>query len=388
MTRLEGFVMQQPEGCDNLLALKKQFDREIVNCQKSFEERLEQNSRLLSSYMAKMNDKLAAQSKEILEIQERITNGIATGPQTIPQKPEEVGMEELFEQVHKQDQRIQKIEAEMQEGYRQAQETDSRRPNGQSSGNEGTRAIVAKYTNSETTGAEQEAKSKRKGNARGRKRSETAVAIKKGECFNCGKTGHTARNCHSKKTTKLVETAKEDQVESGRNDKTGRPETGIILDETNRQSNKSSAQECLNCKKVGHLTKECRASRKCFKCGSEGHLARRCSKGDHRRPINDRECHQCGGKGHLTKQCPNKGQARHHPGKGNKTTQGGMGYRGRYKFRSRYLKHPKGLWEQPWAYQQRPWGYHGGQDPGWGVAQPAGNPITYGRPNFPHVQPW
>ncbi|PAA53772.1 hypothetical protein BOX15_Mlig027223g1, partial [Macrostomum lignano] len=53
---------------------------------------------------------------------------------------------------------------------------------------------------------------------------------------------------------------------------------------------------CYNCRKPGHLAKDCPSGVICHNCGQEGHLSRDCKSLP--------RCHNCGQEGHLAKNCP------------------------------------------------------------------------------------
>jgi len=67
-------------------------------------------------------------------------------------------------------------------------------------------------------------------------RSDTIVRPEIGrECFNCGKTGHLARDCYL-----------------------------------------TRAQKCTKSGKVGHTSRNCELTPRCFNCGKVGHTTRNC----------------------------------------------------------------------------------------------------------------
>ena len=67
--------------------------------------------------------------------------------------------------------------------------------------------------------------------------------------------------------------------------------------------------ECYNCRKTGHISRDCPDSKDekvCYNCNESGHLKRNCPElaavGDE----DDRECYNCRQKGHLSGQCPER----------------------------------------------------------------------------------
>ncbi|CAG8465105.1 3966_t:CDS:10 [Diversispora eburnea] len=74
---------------------------------------------------------------------------------------------------------------------------------------------------------------------------------------------------------------------------------------------------CFNCKKKGHITKECQEPRRdrgggggrgrdCYNCGSTEHQARECDsedRGDGQKGYRSQTCHNCGEEGHFSRDC-------------------------------------------------------------------------------------
>lgn len=125
--------------------------------------------------------------------------------------------------------------------------------------------------------------------------SEQVDAIS-GECFNCHKTGHLARNCPNKNKAAQKPTSDEEKILDNQHIKkfclfcwkNGHVAKDCFsLKETfaakpselrNHPTNThNSPKYCSNCKRSGHDTKECRKKDKiCFTCNKPGHVSTAC----------------------------------------------------------------------------------------------------------------
>jgi hypothetical protein len=61
---------------------------------------------------------------------------------------------------------------------------------------------------------------------------------------------------------------------------------------------------CYNCKKEGHMSRNCPEPRKCNVCGEPGHFAKDCTQ--KREVRKDMKCFNCGENGHFSAECPRR----------------------------------------------------------------------------------
>ncbi|KAF4699784.1 hypothetical protein FOZ63_028576 [Perkinsus olseni] len=128
-------------------------------------------------------------------------------------------------------------------------------------------------------------------------------------CNACGMEGHIAVNCPK---TRRVD-------ENGRggwsSPEEGRWELSCSGDEEGRSSSRSNRvstdddEVCLNCKRPGHIARECPNEIVCNKCGGPGHKAYECPEWEERSPRKrpPKDCYICGELGHIAAECPNDG---------------------------------------------------------------------------------
>ncbi|KAE9446053.1 hypothetical protein C3L33_22029, partial [Rhododendron williamsianum] len=148
-----------------------------------------------------------------------------------------------------------------------------------------------------------------------------------GGCYNCGESGHLARDCRSQMTSR--------DRSGGFGFRSGGGGFGL-------RSGGGGGGGCYNCGESGHLARDCRSqvtSRDvggggggCFNCGEYGHVARECGRsrgggssgGGGGGGGGGGACFNCGGQGHFSRECPSSG------GGGGRFGGGGGGGFGRF----------------------------------------------------------
>ncbi|KAF7364286.1 hypothetical protein MSAN_01088500 [Mycena sanguinolenta] len=72
---------------------------------------------------------------------------------------------------------------------------------------------------------------------------------------------------------------------------------------------------CPNCRREGHLRKDCTAPTICVACGVEGHQRKDCPNPDPKRiealSTGPKKCFRCGVEGHVLKECPQPAKCFH-----------------------------------------------------------------------------
>jgi hypothetical protein len=84
--------------------------------------------------------------------------------------------------------------------------------------------------------------------------------------------------------------------------KTFKPNTLISIQSFNMAYEEGTQKMvCFNCKKEGHMARNCTEPKLCKACGQPGHFYKDCTQGNSNRNM---RCLNCGENGHTSTQCP------------------------------------------------------------------------------------
>lgn len=125
------------------------------------------------------------------------------------------------------------------------------------------------------------------------------------KCYNCGRSGHIAKDCMEEpqsdkcytcgKPGHLARECRESQGDICF--KCGRP-GHFARDCKFEGGGGTTGNRCYRCGRVGHIARDCESEEKCYKCGEMGHIAKDCSmEGD------GDVCYNCGKSGHIAREC-------------------------------------------------------------------------------------
>ncbi|KAJ8771156.1 hypothetical protein K2173_023481 [Erythroxylum novogranatense] len=137
----------------------------------------------------------------------------------------------------------------------------------------------------------------------GRRSNGAGSGASAGGCYNCGNTGHIARDCRGGDSTSngcfKCGSAGHFARDCSRVNGGGGPGSGI---------SSGGGGACFNCGGYGHMARDCPGGGgACYNCGGYGHMARECTSG---RGINrfggGGGCFNCGNEGHFARDCPDK----------------------------------------------------------------------------------
>jgi hypothetical protein len=341
VTSLENFINRQSVDSDNVIGLQKHIEREIIGCQKSVEDQVAQSTKLFNLTIGRANSKIDELSKELLAIKEKQTSRGKAEPENISQRPEGLSIEDLFEQLHQQERRLEKLETRISVDPKTGNTSEFKLINKQII--KEVDKVVRKFLN----GNEGSESAQNQGYQDKKSKSSN-------RCFNCNEEGHIARNCKNHETPMECH---DPEKKASEGNALVQKYTNIVMP----WGKGSEKRTCFGCKQPGHLQKDCRRfglaggkseeagviakeavrrseypkpgesqgvpgrvpktqrRKECFKCGQRGHKARACrnskmEEGTRSRgsggtggEIVHKSCFGCGERGHQVRDCQESG---------------------------------------------------------------------------------